>query len=64
MNTDPEVVALLCAAEQIADGLADLARAIYDIDPTWKNALAAANAASAQFQDASRAAQEIEFEGI
>jgi membrane-bound lytic murein transglycosylase MltF len=55
--SDSETVAMLAAAEQIADGLADLARAIYDRDERWKHALAAANAASVQMQDARREAE-------
>ncbi len=58
-DVDPLVVDMLTAAEQIADGLSDLARAIYDRDPRWKEQLAAANAAYVQMQDARREAEAL-----
>jgi hypothetical protein len=57
MQASSEVIDMLMAAEQIADGLADLARVIYDADPRWKEQLAAANAASVHMQKARREAE-------
>lgn len=57
--TSSEVIDMLAAAEQIADGLADLARVIYDLDSRWKDQLAAAIAASVQMQEARREAERI-----
>lgn len=50
---------MLTAAEQIADGLADLALAIYERDDRLKDQLAAANAASTHMQDARREAERV-----
>ena len=61
--TDPMVVDMLTAAEQIAVGLADLARVIYDRDNRWKHQLAAANAVSVQMQEARREAERVPDDG-
>ena len=61
-QTDSDVIDMLTVAEQIADGLADLARVIYNRDPRWTAQLKAANAASVQMQETRREAEYISDE--
>lgn len=59
MTSDEKRLAqLLAAAEQISDGLCDLANAVYDLEPWTSDLLKAANSVAVTAQEVREAAEE------
>lgn len=57
-SPDRDVLKLLAAAEGIADGLVEITDVIFEADPRWKDALAAANEVACRIADVRREAEQ------